>query len=53
MMGLDMGGCGAPYFSLSPLKGDAVAQSWCDHCCDGPRSCPSLVGQFHMDTVVV
>ena len=53
MMGLDVGSCCAPYSLSSPLKGDAVAQSWCDHCCDGPRSYPSFVGQFHMDAVVV
>ena len=53
MMGLDVGSYGAPYSLSSPLKGDAVVQHWCDHCCDGPRSCPSFVGQFHMDAVVV
>ena len=29
------------------------AQFWCYHCYDGPWSCPSIVGQFHMDAVVV
>ena len=52
-IGLNMGSCGAPYSISSPLKSDAVAQSWCYHCCDGPRSCPSFVGQLHMDAVVV
>ena len=48
-----VGSCGASYSISSPLKSDAVAQSWCYHCCDGPRSCPSVVGQLHMDAVVV
>ena len=53
MIGLDVGSCGAPYSIPSPLKEDAVAQSWCYHYCDGPRSCPSFVVQFHIDAVVV
>ena len=53
MIGLDVGSGGAPYSISSPLKSDAVAQSWCYYCCDGPRSCPSFVGQLHMDAVVV
>ena len=53
MIGLDVGSCCSPYSLPSPLEGDAVAQSWSYHCYDGPRSCPSIVGQFHMDAVVV
>ena len=53
MIGLNVGICGVPYSISSPLKSDVVAQSWCYHCCDGPWSCPSFVGQLHMDAVVV
>ena len=53
IIGLGLGSCFSPYSLPSPLEGDAVAQSWCYHCCDGPRSCPSIVDQFHVDAVVM
>ena len=49
MIGVNVGSCCLPYFLPSPLEGDAVPQFWCYHCCDGPRSCPSIVGQFHIN----
>ena len=53
MIGLGVGSCGAPYSLPSPLKGDVVAQFGSYHCGDGPRSCLSIVGQFHMNAVVM
>ena len=46
-------GCTYSYSLPSPLEGDAVAQSWCYYCGDGPWPCPSVVGQFGVDAVVV
>ena len=53
MIGLYVRSCCSPYSFPSPLKGDAVAQSWCSHCRDGPWSCPPIMGQFHEETLVV
>ena len=53
MIGLDVGSCCSTYSLPSPLVGGAVAQSWCYHCWDDPWSCPSIVGQFYMNAVVV
>ena len=52
MIGLDVRSCYTPYSFPSPLNGNAVAQSWCYHCCDESRSSPLIVGQFHMDAVL-
>ena len=52
MIGLDVRSCCPPYSFPSSLKGDAVAQSWCYHCCDGPRSYPPILSQFYIDTVI-
>ena len=53
MIGLDVRSRCIPYSVSSPLKGDAVAQSWCYHCYDDSQSCPPIVGQFYIDTVIV
>ena len=53
MIGLDVRSCCPTYYFPSSLKSDAVALSWCYHCCDGPRCYPTIVGEFHVDTVSV
>ena len=53
MIGLDVRSCCSPYSFSSPLEDDAIAQSWFNHCCDGPRSCSPIMVQFCMATVAV
>ena len=53
MIRLDVRNRCSSYLFSSPLKVDAVVESWCNHRCDSPRSYSLAMGQLHTDTVII